>query len=151
VITTRLANLGDLTRMVMFGRNAHGRSNYSDVPFNAAVARDTLRGSVMLKGQDVIIAEREDGSLCGLLIALTIQLPFSRRKYATDGIFVAEQGGDKLLDAFLEWAKSKHVARVDMSQSQFDSDDRCVALYTSRGLERTGGMYLKKFPLEVAP
>lgn len=149
MITVRLANLGDLTRLVILGRQAHGQSNYSDVPFNANVARDTLRGAVLLKGQDVIIAERADGSLCGFLIAMTVQLPFSHRKYATDGIYWAEQGGDKLLDAFLAWAKSKHVARIDMNVSQADPTNRLDALYQSRGLERTGGMYLKKIPLET--
>lgn len=149
MIRTRLANLGDLTRLVIFGRVAHANSNYSDIPFNAQVVRDTLRGAVLLKGQDVLIAERTDGSLCGFLICLTIQLPFSRRKYATDGVFFAEQGGDKLLDAFLDWAKSKHVARVDMGVSQFDPDQRLDALYASRGLVRTGGMYLLK--LEKQP
>lgn len=148
MIHTRLANLGDLTRLVMFGRVAHGNSNYSDIPFNAAVTRDMFRGAVLLKGQDVLIAEREDGSLCGFLICLTVQLPFSRRKYATGGAFYAEQGGDKLLDEFIAWAKSKHVARIDDVVSQADPGDRVSNLYVRKGFERTGGAFLMKFPLE---
>lgn len=151
MITTRLANLGDLTRLVMFGRKAHADSNYSDIPFNAGVTRDMFRGAVMLKGQDVLIAERGDGSLCGILICMAIQLPFSSRKYATDGAFYAEQGGDKLLDAFLDWARSKHVARIDMGVSQHDPEHRLDALYTRKGLARTGGMYLMKIPMEKRP
>jgi hypothetical protein len=151
VITVRLATLGDLTRLVIFGREAHANSNYADIPYNSGVVRDTLRAAVMLKGQDVFIAERADGSLCGLLIALTIPLPFSRRKYATDGVFFAEQGGDKLLDAFIDWAKTRHVARIDMGVTQFDPEHRLDALYKSRGLQPTGGMYLMKMHEESQP
>jgi hypothetical protein len=108
-----------------------------------------FRGAVMLKGQDVLIAEREDGSLCGFLIAMTIQLPFSPRRYATDGAFWAEQGGDRLLDAFIAWARTKHVVRIDMSVSQDDSKRRLDPLYLRKGFVPTGGMYLHK--LETQP
>jgi len=148
-IAVRLAHLGDLTRLVMFGRRAHADSNYSDIPFNADVTRNMFRGGVLLKGQDVLIAEREDGSLCGFLICMAIQLPFSRKKYATDGAFYAEQGGDVLLDAFIDWARARHVARIDMGVSQYDPGQRLDALYARKGLERTGGMYLMK--LEKQP
>jgi hypothetical protein len=150
-IAVRLAHLGDLTRLVMFGRIAHAASNYSDIPFNAGYTRDMFRGAILLKGQDVLIAEREDGSLCGFLICLTVPLAFSPRKYATDGDFYAEQGGDKLLDAFIAWAKSKHAARIDMGITQSDPDERADSLYTRKGMERTGGMYLLKIPLEKRP
>lgn len=150
-ITVRLAGLEDLTRLVIFGRRAHAQSNYSDIPFNANHTRDMFRGAVLLKGQDVLIAERSDGSLCGFLIALSIELPFSPRKYATDGAFWAEQGGDKLLDALVEWARKKHVARLDCSVSQADPDGRVDNLYIRKGFERTGGMYLMKFPRETQP
>ncbi|NID14961.1 GNAT family N-acetyltransferase [Luteibacter yeojuensis] len=150
-ITVRLAGLEDLTRLVILGRVAHGASNYRDIPFNAGHTRDMFRGAVLLKGQDVLIAERADGSLCGFLIAMTIELPFSPRKYATDGAFYAEQGGDVLLDAFVEWARKKHVARIDLSVSQDDPGDRIDHLYQRKGLARTGGMYLMKIPLETKP
>jgi hypothetical protein len=143
-ISVRLAHLGDLTRLVMFGRRAHADSNYSDIPFNANVTRNMFRGCVLLKGQDVLIAEREDGSLCGFLICMAIQLPFSLRKYATDGSFYAEQGGDALRDAFIAWAKSKRVARIDMNVSQAGQDRSIDRFYRARGFERTGGMYLLK-------
>lgn len=148
MIKVRLANTGDLTRLVIFGRNAHAASNYSDIPYNSMVVRETLRAAVTLKGQDVIIAEREDGSLCGLLIALTVPLPFSRKKYATDAVFFAEQGGNLLLDAFLEWARARHVVRVDMGVTQFDQTQRLDALYERKGFQRTGGMYMQKMEAE---
>lgn len=143
-ITVRLAGLPDLTRLVILGRQAHAESNYSDIPFNAGVVRDMFRGAILVKGQDLFIAERQDGSLCGFLIAMTIPLPFSRRKYATDGLFWAEQGGDLLLDAFIAWAKAKHVARIDMSVSQADPGHRLDRLYSRKGFTPTGGMYLLK-------
>lgn len=149
MITTRVATPADLTRLVMFGRAAHAASNYADIPFNPKVARETFRYAVLGKGQDVLVAERADGSLCGFLIALTAALPFSIRTYATDVAFFAEQGGDKLLDAFIAWAKTRHVARIDMGVSQFDPRRRLDKLYQSRGLEPTGGMYLMK--LEKKP
>jgi len=149
-ITVRTAGLGDLTRLVILGRVAHAASNYSDIPFNANVTRDMFRGAVLLKGQDVLIAERGDGSLAGFLVALTIELPFSRRKYAADAAFWAEHGGDRLLDAFINWARAKHVARIDLSVSQADPENRVDQLYLRKGFERTGGMYLMKLQQENA-
>lgn len=151
MIKVRLATTGDLTRLVIFGRNAHAHSNYADIPYNSMVVRETLRAAVTLKGQDVIIAEREDGSLCGLLIALTVPLPFARRKYATDGVFYAEQGGDRLLDAFIEWAKARHVARIDCGVTQSDPTSRLDVLYERKGFTRTGGMYMRKLTEESQP
>lgn len=144
MITTRLANLGDLTRLVMLGRAAHAASNYSDIPYNASIARDMFRGGVVMKGQDVLMAERADGSLCGFLICLSAPLQFSRRRYATDGGFYAEQGGDKLLSAFVAWAKTHHVARIEMVISQADPGGRKAKLYLRKGFQPTGGMYLMK-------
>lgn len=150
-ITVRLAGLQDLTRLVILGRQAHGESNYSDIPFNANYTRNMFRGAVLLKSQDVLIAERADGSLCGFLIALTIELPFSPRKYAADGAFWADQGGDKLIDAFVDWAKLKHAVRIDCSVSQADPEGRVNNLYLRKGFERTGGMYLMKLSRETKP
>lgn len=147
-ILVRLANLGDLTRLVMLGRIAHADSNYADIPFNAQVTRDMFRGGVMMKGQDVLIAERADGSLCGFLICLSVPLPFSRRKYATDGAFYAQQGGDKLLSAFVAWAKTHCVARIEMVMSQADPGGRKAKLYVRKGFQPTGGLYLMKLEKE---
>jgi hypothetical protein len=147
-ISIRLAHLGDLTRLVMFGRRAHADSNYSDIPFNADITRNMFRGGVVMKGQDVLIAERADGSLCGFLICLSVPLPFSRRRYATDGAFYAEQGGDKLLSAFVAWAKTHHVARIDMGVTQDDPKGRLSRLYSRKGFQPTGGMYLMKLERE---
>lgn len=143
-ISVRLANLGDLTRLVMFGRRAHADSNYNDIPFNAIYTRNMFRGCVVMKGQDVLIAERADGSLCGFLICLSVPLQFSPRRYATDGGFYAEQGGDKLLSAFKAWAKTHHVARIDMCVSQADPNGRVSRLYLRKGLQPIGGMYVMK-------
>lgn len=150
-ISVRLAHLGDLTRLVMIGRRAHAESNYADIPFNAQVTRDMFRGGVMMKGQDVLIAERDDGSLCGFLICLSAPLPFSRRKYATDGAFYAEQGGDRLLSAFVAWAKTHCVARIDMGVTQADPNGRIARLFKRKGFQPTGGMFVMKFPLEKTP
>lgn len=150
MIKVRTANLGDLTRLVIFGREAHAHSNYADIPYNSGVVRETLRAAVMLKGQDVLIAERADGALCGLLIALTVPLPFSRRKYATDGVFYADQGGDQLLDAFIAWAHARHAVRIDCGVTQFDPTARLDKLYLRKGFVRTGGMYMQKLTEEPA-
>lgn len=144
MITTRLATLGDLTRLVMYGRQAHAASNYSDIPFNPKVTRETFRYAVMGKGQDVLMAERADGSLCGFLICISAPLPFSIRKYATDVAFYAEQGGDRLLSAFIDWAKAHHAARIDMGVTQRDPKQRIDRLYLHKGFERAGGMYFMK-------
>jgi GNAT superfamily N-acetyltransferase len=144
-ISIRLAGLQDLTRLVIFGRRAHESSHLAHIPYNADITRATFRGAVLLKGQDVFIAERADGSLCGFLIALTAPLPSCRAKYATDAAFYAEAGGDRLLDAFIAWAKARHAACIYMGVTQDDPGDRIRKLYTRKGLTPTGGMYWMKF------
>lgn len=144
MITTRVATLADLTRLVIYGRQAHAASNYSDIPFNPRVTRETFRSAILGKGQDVLVAERADGSLCGFVICLTAPLPFSVRKYATDVDLYAEQGGDKLLDAFIAWAKTHHAARIDCGVTQEDENGRIDVLYRRKGMRRCGGMYMLK-------
>ena len=94
----------------------------------------------------MFVAKRA-GKICGMLIASVDQLPFSRRKSATDVIFAADAGGELLLDAFLAWAKAKRVARVDMGVSQDDNRAMDV-LYRRKGLIRTGGMYMKNIEVD---
>lgn len=145
-ITVRLAGLQDLTRLVIYGRRAHEQSHLGHIPYNADITRATFRGAVLLKGQDAFVAERADGSLCGFLIAITAPLPSCRAKYATDAGFYAEAGGNKLLDAFLAWARDRRAACIYMGVTQEDPGDRIRNLYTRKGLAPTGGMYWMKLP-----
>lgn len=143
----RLALLTDLSAIVAFGKGAHERSNYRDIRYNAVHTRRVVKDAIRDPDSCVYIALR-GGNVCGLLIGNVSPLPFSPLLAATDMVFVAERGGDMLLDLFLKWAKRMKAVRVDLGVSDDDPGDRVGNLYQRKGLRRAGGVYYK---VEVLP
>lgn len=140
-VIARKASLIDVSDIVAFGKSAHPDSNWGTIPFNAACFRQSVMRSLKDVDSCVFIARR-DGDVCGLLIGCTTPLLFSPLYCATDQVFVARSGGDRLLRLFLDWCKTKRVVRVDMGNSQADRRgmDRLMSRY---GMSRAGGMYFR--------
>lgn len=139
-VTVRPASLLDLSATLVYARLAHERSNLAEFPYNAVIARQTLKTALREPNMGLWIALQEQ-TVCGLLIGVCDPMPSSAGLYATDVIFVADRGGGRLLDCFLDWARRKRVVRLDLSVSQADPGGRIDALYTGRGLQRAGGSY----------
>lgn len=130
----RLATMLDLSDIVAFGKAAMEKSNYASFPFNAVIARKIGKGMMTSKDSRVWVAETEGGKLTGFLIGEIGPMPFTHYYSASDLIFVADQGGDLLLDAFVEWCKLRGVARIDMGVSAGPEREEAVR----RAFERKG-------------
>jgi len=137
-VVARKAGLTDLSDICAYGKSKLAESNYAQ-DFNSVHFRRVVKSSLADRDCCVLVALR-DGEHCGLLIGQRMPMLFTPLYCATDLVFVADSGGDLLLDRFLSWAKASRVVRIDMGNSQKDSRamDRFMR---SRGLERGGGMY----------
>lgn len=133
----RLATMLDLSDIVAFGKAAMEKSNYAQFPFNSVIARKIGKGMMTSKDSRVWVAETDGGKLTGFLIGEVGPMPFTHYYSATDLLFVADQGGDLLLDAFVEWCKLKGVARIDMGVSAGPEREEAVR----RAFERKGFVY----------
>lgn len=113
----RLATLSDLSAIVAFGARVHPVTNYAPMPFNAVIARRIAKNAMTSKDSRVWVSEDKHGMIRGVLIGEIGPLFFTHYLAATDLVFIAEQGGDLLRDAFVEWCKLRGVARIDMGVS----------------------------------
>lgn len=137
----RLATLSDLSDILAFGKDAMARSNYNVFPFNAVVARRVVKASMTSPDSRVWIVER-GGKITGFLMGEIGAMPMTHFHAATDLIFVADAGGDLLLDAFVEWCKLRHVARIDMGISAGPEREAAVRkMFESRGFVYSGPMF----------
>lgn len=138
----RLATLNDISDILAFGKDAMARSNYSVFPFNAVVARRIVKQSMTSADSRVWIACRDNGVITGFLMGELGPMPMTHFHAATDLIFVADAGGDLLLDAFVEWCKMRHVARIDMGISAGPEREAAVRkMFESRGFVYSGPMF----------
>lgn len=142
MIAVQLASLPDLSHMVAFGASAFAASNYSELGYNAVIARRTLKNAMSDNSMRVFVAKR-NGQVCGVLIGSIDPMPFCGGLSATDLVFIAYAGGDLLLDAFLDWCKVRRVTRIDCGVSQAD-DKRVERLFRRKGFTRAGGLFYKQ-------
>lgn len=113
----RLAKPTELSAIVAFGARVAPQTNYAPLGYNAVLARRTAKACMTDKDSRVWVTEDKAGAIRGVLIGQVGPLPFSHYLGATDLVFVAEQGGELLLDAYLAWCKLRGVARLDMGIS----------------------------------
>lgn len=139
----RKATLNDLSEIVAFGRRMIEQTNYAPFGYNAVIARRTAKEAMTRPDSRVWVAER-DGAICGLLIGEIGAMPFSAHMAATDLVFVAEAGGDMLLDAFVEWCRLCKVARIDMGLSAGPMREEAVRrMFEAKGFVYSGAMFHK--------
>lgn len=139
-VTVRLAQPQHLSDIVAFAKELLQRTNYQEFPFNAVVARRTVKNAMTDKDSRVWITQR-DGKIAGLLIGEIGHMPFTHFLAATDLAFIADAGGELLLDAFVQWCKLRGVARIDMGISAGVNRKGVDRLFRRHGFERSGGMY----------
>ncbi len=143
MIRVRLAKITDLSEIVAFAARklAPGASTYDGIPFNAVIARRTAKRCMTEELSRVWVAER-DGKLCGFLIGEIGEMPMSHHMAAQDLAFLADAGGDQLLDAFVAWCKLvPNVARIDMGVSASRPYPAIGRFFRRRGFSEGGGLY----------
>lgn len=146
IIVRQLLQPSMLSEVLRFGREAFERSNYAPLQYNSVIARKTLRDAMHDRTQRVFTAWR--GERCvGLLIGSIYPLPWSAGLTATDTVFIADQGGDMLLERFVKWARENKVVRIDMGVSDDGQRAGFDRLFKQQGFDRAGGMYFAQWPV----
>jgi hypothetical protein len=141
-VEVRKANFQDITPLVIFGKSQHAKSTFRDLAFNAAFFRRNLRELIRNDNGDALIAVNKEGHIRGLLLAWHEPLLWNRVPYATDLHFVAEQGGDMLLRAFMKWAKKRGCVEIGIGTfNGGENEQRIEILYNRLGFKTVGKTY----------
>jgi len=138
------ANLNDLAAILEFSREAFASSvTYQATGYNEVIWRNTLKGA-FADPTMVVLTARKSGKVCGLLVGMRMPMPWSGGFCASDLVFVAKQGGDRLLRAFVVWCKEQKVRRIDMGVSDTQSNDRTMdGLFKRAGFSGAGRVYFR--------
>lgn len=146
----RLAKVEDIDSIMSFAADRFAASSFSeDCRYNPLMFRATLRAAIMTPSSCAIIDHR-DGQVCALLVGTCDPLPWSAAKVATDIVFVATAHGNRCIGVFEQWAKIKGAVRMYLSVSEPDDSGRIGRLFMAKGLQPTGGVYLKRFNAPAA-
>lgn len=143
-VAVRRGKLTDISDILAFAKRKLESTNYQAFPFNAVIARRTVKGAMTRPDSRLWVAER-DGKITGFLIGEVGTMPFTHRESATDLAFLADAGGLRLLLAFVDWCKMLNVGRIDMGVSATRYRRAMDRLFGSAGLQRSGGMYYANF------
>ena len=137
----RRARRTDFKQILDFLERYHETSNLASVRF---VRQDMAKVlDAYLSSRDCIglVAEKDDGTLCGTLFGSLQPFMFNKSKvWATDLFFISDGGGPMLLRKFKEWAFGVGAERIVMRISS--GHDRAGKLIELSGGEPTGGMYV---------
>jgi hypothetical protein len=151
-LAIRKAGLTDLSALCAFGKDQHAKSNYADcAPFNAVMTRQFFKEAMSQPAQALLIAK--DTAIRGLIAGHVTTYQFSHTLFATDVLFVADAGGDLLLDGFIAWAKRRGARIMESAPSQSDRYESLCHLYERKGFVRCGGTFrlmLQEAPSETA-
>lgn len=132
----RLAKLTDLSDIVALGAKLVPLTNYGPLGYNAVIARRVVKEAMTSKYSRVWITE-DKGKITGLLIGEIGPMTTTAKMGATDLAFIADQGGDLLLDAFVDWCKLRKVSRIDMGISAGPEREEAI----KRVMRRKGFVY----------
>jgi alkaline phosphatase len=140
-MATRLATHNDTQTLVKFLENYHrDDSNLQDIPFDKLSMSKAIDYYIGMPKHVVFIYETSDHKLKGVLMGSIEPFMFNeKRKWATDLINVAEQGGAWLMKRFISWAHMHKVDRIIMGIST--EDPNADELYEAMQMTRLGGMY----------
>jgi hypothetical protein len=144
-VRVRLAQPHHLSEMVALGKKHHEAGNYSAYPYNAVLARRTIKEHMTDRDSRAWITVKEvDGKevIVGLLLGQIAPAGWFALLQATDTAFIADQGGDLLLSAFVAWCKLRKVARIDMGISAGSGRNPALdRMFRREGFEVSGTMY----------
>lgn len=115
-------------------------------PFSDDALAQNLR-TLMGSARHAVFVAAKEGSIVGVLAALTNQLFYSTKQFVTEvWFYVTPEGrgaGVVLARAYLAWAKTlPGVSVVNLSVNLSEDADRVERLYGALGLRKTGANFV---------
>ena len=143
----RKAEFKDISEIMRVAKEAHERSLSSFVPIDPKILRNNLQVCILSAEHFVVVVELK-GKIEGVLIGVTHQLWYSKKKQAADLLFyVTEEGigwGAKLMRRFISWAKENPGVKEIMlgTTSGIGDTERIKKLYERMGAVRIGDTFV---------
>ena len=136
----------DIKGMMPLMKEAHDKSLWSDVPVDDKILRHTLQVVVNSREHCCFVTEI-DGKIEGVMIGLTNQMYFSKKKEAVD-LFVytsdkAMGTGHLLMRRYISWAKKQAgVVKICMGTNSGIDQDKSKRLYELMGAKHIGDLFM---------
>ena len=138
----------DAAKILDLCKEAHEESTITTAPLDPKTLRTNLQICVLSAEHLVLVVEVDD-KIEGMIIGVTHQLWYSRKKQATDLLFYTskrirgEGWGAKLMRRFISWAKENPgVKEIMLGVSSGIETDRTKTLYKRMGAIRIGENYV---------
>ena len=145
----RKAENKDISKIVSLCKEGHKESVITTAPLDVKTLRKNIQICILSAEHLVLVVDLED-EIRGIIIGVTHQLWYSRRKQATDLFFYVDRSvrkdgwGTKLMRRFISWAKENPGVKEIMLgiSSGLDDTDRTKTLYERMGAIRIGENYV---------
>lgn len=137
----RRAKYSDAHALKALVREAWALSDsYGHLPISEAMLTRATHEYLTHQRSAVWVAESDDGTLTGLLVASVGRLEISEKLAASDTVFYCKSGnGRAMVNRYIRWAKKQGAAVVGLSVSSGHS--RADDLIGALGFQRVGGNY----------
>mgnify|MGYP005820703619 CR=1 FL=1 len=145
----RRANLDDIETLVGYWREVHPKTVFAHLMFDEVKLASVMRGLVLDRSgaSCFLIAEKKDGTACGILVGQIDAYSFSNDPVAKVVFYWVHEAhrkglaAVKLMLAFREWAQNRRVREIVIgvtSGQQIGSTDRMLK---KMGGRLVGGNY----------
>jgi len=142
-LKVRAALLTDITRIIIFCKAHEHILGEDDPHIQAGYLRRQLKQAVKANDQAIFITTRKN-TLLGVIVCWIAPYIWNTQLYVTDILFVADQGGDRLMKAMEKWGKA-NGARSAAMQTHLAFDPRVEKLYSRKGFKKVGAVFEKAF------
>ena len=145
-ISVRKFTLGDVDRMIDLGEMMHNEGPYRRFGYDRGKLQ-MLAKHVALSESFFCIAAEEDGEVIGMHLSQRTEMLFSDEVITHELItyVIPEKRGTtafvRLVNAYVNWAKSIHAKRILLGASAMDDNSRTYDLYERLGFVECGRTY----------
>ncbi|EAB6210851.1 GNAT family N-acetyltransferase [Salmonella enterica subsp. enterica serovar Mississippi] len=144
----RVAQLGDIPKIIELGRELHEESCYSSQQFDTDIAEQKIAS--LINGDGVVFLAEQDGVIIGGFAGGLSQQWFSKEKIAFDySLFISKSCRHgitalKLIRAFEYWAKEVGASRVVIGITTKIHPEATARLYKAAGYQPSGNLFDKE-------